>query len=226
MPDFFMEQLRNFLFMLPCILIALPVHEVAHGYVAYRLGDPTARNFGRLTLNPLKHFDPLGVICMLFVGFGWARPVPVNTRHFKKPRRDMALVALAGPASNLLLGFIGLLIYRILFAVFAASVVSVDPTAFSTSLFKTLLEFLVTFFSLNISLAVFNLLPIPPLDGSRLLMMFLPPRAYMWVAQNERYITLVVFLLLITNRLNGPIHFLVNLIYSGMNAIIDLIPFL
>ena len=223
MPVFVMEKLRSFLFLLPCILIILPVHEVAHGYVAYRLGDPTARNFGRLTLNPLKHFDPLGVICMLFVGFGWARPVPVNTRYFKKPRRDMALVALAGPVSNLIMGFIGLLLYCIVAAVFGG--VGNMP-AFSVSLVSSLLEFLYIFTTLNISLAVFNLLPIPPLDGSRLLMHFLPPKAHMWVVQHERYITLIVFVLLIANILDVPLLLLRSLVLRGMLALIELIPFL
>ena len=223
MPDFIMERLRSFLLLLPCILIALPMHEVAHGYVAYRLGDPTARNFGRLSLNPLKHFDPLGVICMLFVGFGWARPVPVNTRYFKKPRRDMVLVAIAGPVSNLILGFIGLLLYCIVSALFA---IRPEAPAFSVSLINSLLEFLYIFTSLNVSLAVFNLLPIPPLDGSRLLMIFLPPRAHMWVVQHERYITIVVFVLLIANILDVPLYLLRSLVLRGMLALIDLIPFL
>ncbi len=223
MPAFVMERLRSFLFLLPCILIALPVHEVAHGYVAYRLGDPTARNFGRLSLNPLKHFDLLGVICMLFVGFGWARPVPVNTRHFKKPRRDMALVALAGPASNLILGFVGLLLYCIVAAVFSR----IDTMqAFSVSLVNSALEFLYVFATLNVSLAVFNLLPIPPLDGSRLLMIFLPPKAHMWVVRHERYITLVIFLLLFTNILSVPLYLLRSLVLNGMMSLINLIPFL
>lgn len=226
MPAFIMDRLREFLFLIPCILISLPVHEVAHGYAAYRLGDPTARNFGRLSLNPLKHFDPLGVICMLLFRFGWARPVPVNTRHFKKPRRDMALVALAGPVSNLLLGFIALLFYRILWAIFAANIGAADPAAFTTSLFATLMEFISIFFSINISLAVFNLLPIPPLDGSRLLMLFLPPKAHMWVVQHERYITVVIFLLLMTGIFRPVLNLLYNLIVNGMTFLINLIPFL
>lgn len=223
MPAFIMERLRSFLFLLPCILIALPVHEVAHGYVACRLGDPTARNFGRLSLNPLKHFDLLGVICMLFVGFGWARPVPVNTRHFKKPRRDMALVALAGPISNLIMGFIGLLLYCIVAAIFSRIE---NMPAFSVSLVGSVLEFLNVFAVLNVSLAVFNLLPIPPLDGSRLLMLFLPPKAHLWVVQHERYITIVVFVLLIANILDVPLYLLRNLVLRGMLALIELIPFL
>ena len=96
-----------FLLTVPTVIIALTVHETAHGYIAYRLGDPTAKNLGRLSLNPVKHLDLFGTLAMLIVGYGWAKPVPINTRYFKKPRRDMALTALAGPVSNLLLGFLG-----------------------------------------------------------------------------------------------------------------------
>ena len=116
MLDYIRGELISLLLALPCILIAIPVHEVAHGYMAYKLGDPTAKTMGRLTLNPLHHFDPIGALCMLFFHFGWARPVPIDTRYFKKPKRDMVLVALAGPVSNLLLAFFALLISRIFFA--------------------------------------------------------------------------------------------------------------
>ncbi len=226
MTEYLLSKLIPLLYALPCVLIAIPVHEVAHGYVANRCGDPTAKNLGRLTLNPLKHFDLLGTLCMLLVGFGWARPVPINTRHFKKPRRDMFFVALAGPLSNILLSFVALLLYRILAAVFLANIASVDSAAFSTTLFSTFMQFLNVFIVMNLSFAVFNLLPVPPLDGSRLLMIFLPPKAQIWVARNERTISLVIFLLLILNFLDAPLGFLVNLLFTGMNALISLIPLL
>ena len=100
------------LLSLPIILLALSLHETAHGFVAYKLGDPTARNLGRLTLNPAKHLDPIGFICMLLAGFGWANPVPINSRNFRKPRRDIALTSIAGPLSNLLLAFVFVLVFR------------------------------------------------------------------------------------------------------------------
>ena len=108
------EAFIELLLRIPIVLIALSVHEAAHAYASYRLGDPTARNFGRITLNPAKHFDPIGALCLLLFRFGWAKPVPVNTRHFKNPRRDMALTALAGPMSNVLLGFLGILLLKLL----------------------------------------------------------------------------------------------------------------
>ncbi len=223
----FRFQLISLLLSLPCVLIAITFHEVAHGYAAYRAGDPTARNFGRLTLNPLKHFDLLGTLSMLFLGFGWARPVPINTRHFKKPRRDMALVALAGPLTNLALGFAGMLIYRITLAIMESATASAANTSsFAYTVGAVALTFFSLFAQLNISLAVFNLLPVPPLDGSRLMMIFLPPRAHMWVLQNERYITLALFALLWFNVLDLPLSMLVGAVYNGMSALINLIPFL
>ena len=104
-----------------CVLFALTFHECAHGFIAYKLGDPTARNLGRLTLDPVKHLDPIGTLCMLLFGYGWAKPVPVNSRYFKKPKRDMALTAIAGPVSNLILSFFGLLFEYILIRLFPAA---------------------------------------------------------------------------------------------------------
>ena len=111
--NIFGVDLFEILIRVPIVLICLVVHEVSHGYMAMKLGDPTARNLGRLTLNPLKHLDPIGAICMLFFRFGWAKPVPINTRYFKKPRRDMALTALAGPVSNFIMAFAGVFIFCI-----------------------------------------------------------------------------------------------------------------
>lgn len=223
MPYDITAKLIELLYTIPCVLIALTFHEYAHGYIAYKLGDQTARNFGRLTLNPLKHLDPIGTICMIFFGFGWAKPVPVNTRHFKKPRRDMALTAIAGPIMNLILAFIGILLYRVMIVT-----VNVSYTASSYKDIVILSAFTLVqfFYSVNLSLAVFNLLPIPPLDGSRLLTLALPPRAHIWVINHERYISLALLVLLWTGILSFPLSFLVNNIFRGMNFLIGLIPFL
>ena len=157
------------LLMLPGILIALMFHEVAHGFIAWRLGDPTAKNMGRLSLNPIHHLDLAGTIMLLLIGFGWAKPVPVNTSNFKKPRRDMALTALAGPASNFLLAFVAAFLW--------AFIVKVAPeNAFSEITFWVVILYGIQFFiSINIGLALFNLIPIPPLDGSNILACLLPP---------------------------------------------------
>lgn len=181
---------------------------------------------GRLTLNPLHHFDPIGALCMLFFHFGWARPVPIDTRYFKKPKRDMVLVALAGPVSNLLLAFFALLISRIFFAVLDSSTPGLSASQFSMTFSGVIILFLTIFISMNVSFGVFNLLPIPPLDGSRLLMTLLPPRPYLWMREHERYFSFALVLLLVFGLLDIPLSFLVNLILSGMNGLINLIPFL
>tara|TARA_Y100000589_G_C27051703_1_gene587591 strand:+ start:259 stop:876 length:618 start_codon:yes stop_codon:yes gene_type:complete len=136
--------------LIPVLLFALVFHEFSHGWVANKLGDPTAKNQGRLTLNPMAHLDPIGSMMILFVGFGWAKPVPVDSRYLANPRKDMMKIAFAGPASNLLLAFIGGILIRI------------------TGYAGPLSSMLILFTQINISLAVFNMIPIPPLDGSQI----------------------------------------------------------
>ncbi len=217
----------RFLLSLPVILLSLTVHEVSHGFAAYKLGDPTARNFGRLTLNPLKHLDPLGTLMMVLFHFGWAKPVPINTRHFKKPRRDMAITAAAGPLSNICLAFIGILLYSIYYKILFSSpkILSIENVILQ-NIILYFGEMLYMLFSLNLSLAVFNMLPIPPLDGSRILYIFLPPKLYFGVMQYERYIQLGLMLVLWMGLFDGILTKLVNLVASGMIWLVGLIPFL
>ena len=207
----FMQQLPAFLLSLPIILFALSAHEAAHGYVAYRLGDPTARNLGRLTLNPLKHLDPIGFLCMVIFHFGWAKPVPVVTRNFKNPRRDMALTGIAGPITNLLIAFLHVLAVRI----FTPIINRVDPMVFQSNTFLAMvaslfLTFLYTGVTLNLSLAVFNLLPVPPLDGSRFCYVFLPAKWYFGIMKYEQYISIAIMLMLVTGFLDGPLGWAVG----------------
>ena len=220
------DPVTGFIYLLltiPCILIALTVHEMCHGYAAYKLGDPTARNLGRLTLNPLKHLDPVGTICMLIVGFGWAKPVPINTRYFKKPRRDMALTGLAGPLSNFVLAFIGVLFFRITISLWG--LISPDGN-FGNSCFNMLLLFFNLFAQLNLGLGLFNLIPVPPLDGSRIFYVFLPPRIYFGVMKYERFISIAILLLLWSGALSVPLSYLRSYILDGMNWLVGLIPLL
>lgn len=222
------SDLPMFLLSLPVILFSLTVHEFSHGFIAYKLGDPTARNFGRLTLNPLKHLDPLGTIMMVLFHFGWAKPVPIQTRYFKKPRRDMALTAAAGPISNLILGFIGLLLYAVYITVvnhvWAGAQIDINGIVFQVVSNGANLLWLL--FQMNISLAVFNLIPIPPLDGSRLLFIFLPPKWYFGVMRYERYIQIVLLVALWTGMLSGVLGIAVSFVMKLMVRLVSLLPFL
>ncbi len=212
------DTLIQFLFVVPCVLIALTFHEFAHGYMAYKLGDPTAKNFGRLTLNPLKHLDPIGTICMIFFHFGWAKPVPINSRYFKKPRRDMALTAAAGPIMNFILAFVGVLVCRILTKIFVAFPAQSDFVYYIQYAALTLFSY---FHMLNLSLGVFNLIPIPPLDGSRIFYIFLPQKWYFGVMKYEKYIQLALLVLLWTGLLSRPLSAAVSWISGGMQWLVS-----
>lgn len=173
-------------------LIALTVHEFSHALIAYKLGDGTARSFGRLSLNPLKHLDPIGTLSMIFFRVGWAKPVPINARNFKNPKRGFALSALAGPISNIILALFTSLLFIVICAAvpegFLAYKGYYPDGDFGLKLLSTTLQFIIVFFTVNIGLGIFNLLPIPPFDGSRILYTILPPKLYFGVMRYERQI--------------------------------------
>ncbi|MBS1336692.1 MAG: site-2 protease family protein [Oscillospiraceae bacterium] len=189
---------------LAAVLMCLTVHETCHGLAAYALGDPTARRAHRLSLNPLRHIDWFGLLMMFAAGFGWAKPVPVNPNYFKKPKQGMALTALAGPVSNFLLALLTLLAARIL----------CDVAAYSETN-QRILDFLLMVAVLSIGLGLFNLVPIPPLDGSKVLFAVLPDRAYDWLMRNERYGMLLLFALVFfdvgSNALSKTIQWVFDL---------------
>jgi Zn-dependent protease len=199
--------------------------------VAYKLGDPTARNLGRLTLNPLKHINPFGFIAMIFFRIGWANPVPINTRNFKNPRRDMAISAAAGPLSNLCLAIIFTILLRLIFIPLSSIAEGlywvqgnyywISDSLRENTLFTILSVVAIMLFlgiSLNINLMFFNLIPLPPLDGSRIAYIFLPTDTYFKIMQYEQYIMIAFIVIFATGILDTPLAFLngtmTDLLYS------------
>lgn len=210
--------LFNLLLSVPASLIAISVHESAHGYMSYKLGDPTAKNLGRISLNPFKHFDLMGFICMVLFHIGWAKPVPVNARYYKNPRRDMALTAAAGPISNLIMAFIGVIGYELM-----GLLTFYEANAMYYFCYTVWLFFMV-FAQLNVYLAIFNLIPVPPFDGSRIAYIFMPQKTYFGIMKYEKYIMLGVIIVMCTGLLDIPLSFLSNGVLSGMEWLVELIP--
>ena len=182
-----MDWFQLFLLLIGAVacLFCITFHELAHGFAAYQLGDPTAKLNGRLTLNPLSHVDWIGLFLLLAVGVGWAKPVPVDPRYFRKPKQGMALTALAGPVSNFVLAVLAMLISKVIY-LYAPYSAAMD-VVFSFCLY--------TLAPLSIGLGLFNLIPIPPLDGSKVLAAFLPDRQYITLMRYERYGIVVLLVL-------------------------------
>lgn len=203
MPSILSSGLQSTLYILIIrliiALISLPVHECAHGYAALRMGDHTAERQGRLTLNPFAHFDILGTTAIILFGFGWAKPVPINPLNFENPKKGMMLSSLAGPLSNIGLAFLAMVLYKL----------SYIPAymGITNAFFLTIQTFLIYMISINITLGVFNLIPIPPLDGSRIATYFLPQRVYFKIMQYENIIFIVLLVALWFGVLDGPISF-------------------
>lgn len=194
MNSFFSGGVRSLLITilltLPAVVLCLSVHETCHGLAAYALGDRTAANQGRLTLDPLAHIDPMGFICMLLLGFGWAKPVPVNSSNFKNRRLGMALVAAAGPASNFIMGVIGYLLY------FAVATAASGASGYLGLFALVLSQFFRYVASLSVGLGTFNLIPVYPLDGYRVLDAFLPFQWSLKLQQYQTYLLLAMIALM------------------------------
>ncbi|HZK40596.1 MAG TPA: site-2 protease family protein [Atribacterota bacterium] len=197
-----LDNIFEIVWSIPAVLIAITFHEYWHGRMAYKLGDPTAAEAGRLTLNPLAHLDPIGTLMLLLFRFGWAKPVPVNFNRLKHPKRDMIYVSLAGPIANVVIAVIFALVLRLSYSLVGKITMAQSSSFFNLSItvLKGWLIFLQTGVIINIALAIFNLIPVPPLDGFKILLGLLPyPQAYKF-AKLERY---------------GPI-FLLILVFSGI----------
>ena len=180
-------------------LLAIVCHECAHGWVSYKLGDPTAKNAGRLTLNPLKHIDPIGILCMVLFRVGWAKPVPINPYHYRDRKKGIIYVSIAGPATNFIIAFISLLIEGLLLKYL--------PSHNANWIFCQLCYYSAV---VNISLGQFNLVPIPPLDGSKILFAFLPLDKYLRFTQGSNVMMIVFILLIASGILDGPLMTMVS----------------
>lgn len=200
------------------LLLCIPIHEFAHGKAAGMLGDPTAKQLGRLTLNPLKHLDLFGSLSMILIGVGWAKPVPVNPHYFAHPKRDFAITSLAGPLANLFMGFVAFIFYKVFYYIAV-----LHPTS-------ALLAFFLLFFQyaafINVMLTVFNLIPIPPLDGSKLVAALLPDHIYAFLMRYEHLGMIIVLGLMVFGFLQVPLDFLTEFVlkfYDKLTFFVDLI---
>lgn len=209
--------LSTLIAMVLVVFFALPIHEFAHGWVAYKLGDHTAKNQGRLDLNPLRHYDLVGTTLLLLTGFGWAKPVPINPFFFKDRKKGMALTALAGPVANIILALITMIILKLLYFF---------PSFILSSYGNIFAQILLGMININIGLAVFNLIPIPPLDGSRIIGYFLPDHVNDWIYHNERFVMMGLFAAMIIGVFDKPIAILSRLIYNGIDFLTGFIDIL
>ncbi|MCD7749301.1 MAG: site-2 protease family protein [Oscillospiraceae bacterium] len=187
-------------------LVCITLHELSHGFVAYKLGDNTAKNAGRLTLNPIRHIDVWGLVCMVLFKFGWAKPVPVNMRNFENPKRGMALTALAGPVCNFIIAIVFLFLYGLLWPLYLRG----------NAVMTAIVQMVLTTAYLSLALAIFNLLPIPPLDGSKVLYSFLNDSAYEKLMRYEKYGMIIMVVLVATGAVSGVLSTVTGWVYDKL----------
>lgn len=213
--NYILSKLIELLNTIPAVVIAISLHEAAHGLMSYKLGDPTPKKDGRLSLNPLKHFDPIGTLCLIFFHFGWAKPVMVNPYYYKNKKQGMVLVALAGPFMNFLIAFISIF-----------SMTLIAKLTLLNGIWIYLFFFLMYLATINIGLGIFNLIPVPPLDGSKVLGVVLPNDKYFKYMQYEQYGMIILVILLFAGILDRPFNlasgFLTNAMQTLSIAIINL----
>lgn len=206
------------------IFLVLPVHEFAHAWAAHKLGDTTAAYSGRLTINPLAHIDIIGAICLILTPFGWAKPVPVNPLKFKNSRKGMAITAAAGPISNLLFALVAFIPLRVLHCLLISPQYYLSFSENTIDSLIIIYEILGFFVSVNIGLAIFNLIPIPPLDGSKVLSHFIGPKFDRFIYQNNMVVQFVFMAILLTGILNKPLGFIGGYVIDFFNLITEFIP--
>jgi len=206
--DYILSKLIDLIYTIPAVIIAISLHEAAHGLISYKLGDPTPKKDGRLSLNPLKHFDPIGTLCLIFFHFGWAKPVMVNPYYYKNKKQGMVLVALAGPFMNFLIAFISIFLINI-----------ISTTIFTNRIFIHLYIFLIYLATINIGLGIFNLVPVPPLDGSKVLGAVLPNDKYFKYMHYEQYGMIVLVILLFAGILDKPFSLASSFLTNAMQTL-------
>ena len=191
-----MPPIEQIILLIPVFLLSLSSHEFAHGYASYYFGDPTPETMGRLTLNPISHLDPIGMLVLIMTQrIGWAKPVPINPRYYSNPRKDLMIVSLAGPGANFLLAVLFSIILRLMVGITGQSI-GMLRFGIGTNLFRTLGTLLLLGIQINIALGIFNLLPVPPLDGSKILRGILPPRYDRYLNQLEGGLGMIILLIL------------------------------
>ena len=202
-----MSQATYYIIRALVALVAIPFHEAGHALAAWLLGDDTAKRQGRLSLNPFAHFDLLGTLCMIFAGVGWAKPVSTDPRNFKNPKVGMALTALAGPAANMILAYLAMVLWKVMYYW--------APVSQGTIYIASFLKYMAL---MNVSLAVFNFIPVPPLDGSRILLVLLPQRLYFGLMRYERYIMIALLVAVWSGALDTPLYYLNNAVWGLLGA--------
>ena len=214
-----MLDLDTLIYVVPAIIITVTLHELAHGWVSYKFGDPTPKLDGRLSLNPLRHLDPIGTIALLLVGFGWAKPVHIDPRYYKDAKTGIVWTAFAGPLMNFIIAFAAIFLFNLMLKV----PVSIFSSEIMTRIFIYLIYLMQYTALISLGQAIFNLIPLPPLDGSKILYGILPDSVYFNIMKYENWLSLILFLVLFSGVLNGPLVSIRTIVFDGMNNLCALI---